>query len=169
MFKSSPYIYHLCSGSDRLRYRHFVCSYSLHVGALTQIIGGCGGALFMSWLLAAHSLMTEKISRRGQAVRHTLDIILTSFQQVLKEYSADLYEVILIKDVMKKDTLCFATSTSVKELKVLGHDFITHTHPFRSKCHNLRIPHPNSTSSKCKFQLSHQMASLLVWSPWSLF
>ncbi|HEX5473994.1 MAG TPA: chloride channel protein [Vicinamibacterales bacterium] len=52
--------------------------------SLLPLLGGCTASFFISSLMMRHSIMTEKIARRGQ--------------RVLGEYSVDYLDTILVKD-----------------------------------------------------------------------
>jgi CIC family chloride channel protein len=61
-------------------------------------------ALLTSWLVMPHSIMTEKIARRGRSV--------------VEHYGADFKDVVLVADVMNSVLASVRETDTVQNLKV---------------------------------------------------
>jgi len=65
------------------------------------LMGGCGVAYFLSYVLMKNSIMTEKIARRGRVIP--------------SEYSADHLEHVLVCDVGLRDVVVIPSEQRIKE------------------------------------------------------
>jgi chloride channel protein, CIC family len=72
--------------------------------ALLPLLGGCAVAYLISCALMKHSIMTEKIARRGRPVP--------------SEYATDYLEQVLVRDVALRDVVTLRTSQLVEEVRV---------------------------------------------------
>ncbi len=70
---------------------------------LLPLLGGCGAAYLVSCLLMKHSIMTEKIARRGV--------------RVPSEYAADYLEQVLVKDVALRTIVMLRSTQRVGEIR----------------------------------------------------
>jgi CBS domain-containing protein len=66
---------------------------------LLPLLAGCASAYLMSLLLSRNSIMTEKLSRRGTAVR--------------TEYAVDHLSHVMVRDVATKDVISLAADDTV--------------------------------------------------------
>ncbi len=85
---------------------------------LLPLLGGCCGAYLISCVLAKHSIMTEKIARRGRPVP--------------TDYSADYLSRVLVRDIGCKPVITLDAKRTVADVRRwLGeHDGAPHHHGF---------------------------------------
>src|SRR4029078_5319979 len=69
---------------------------------LLPLLGGCTAAYLISSLLMRHTIMTEKIERRGV--------------RVIGEYSADFLEQTLVRDFAASPVVTLAAAQSMAEV-----------------------------------------------------
>ena len=70
---------------------------------LMPLLGGCTAAFLISSLLMRHTIMTEKIARRGG--------------RVLAEYSADYLNQVLVKDTATRDVVALSADDTLEEVR----------------------------------------------------
>jgi H+/Cl- antiporter ClcA len=70
---------------------------------LLPLLGGCGAAYLVSCLLMKHSIMTEKIARRGV--------------RVPSEYAADYLDQVLVRDVAVRPVVTLRSTLTVGEVR----------------------------------------------------
>ena len=70
---------------------------------LLPLLGGCTASFFFSALLMRHSIMTEKIARRGQ--------------RVLGEYSVDFLDTLLVRDCCARPAVSLAAHRPLSEVR----------------------------------------------------
>ena len=70
---------------------------------LLPLLAGCSAAYLVSLMLAPHSIMTEKLARRGRIVR--------------TEYSVDVLSQTLVRDVGVKPVTCVEGSKTVDQIR----------------------------------------------------
>lgn len=70
---------------------------------LLPLLGGCSAAYMISALMMRHSIMTEKLARRGV--------------RVPEEYSADFLDQILVKEAASRKIVTLAASQSLEEAR----------------------------------------------------
>jgi CBS domain-containing protein len=70
---------------------------------LLPLLGGCTASYFISSLMMRHSIMTEKIARRGQ--------------RVLGEYSVDFLDTVLVKERVKKPAIVLQADRLVTDVR----------------------------------------------------
>ena len=70
---------------------------------LLPLLGGCSAAYLVSCLLMKHSIMTEKIARRGV--------------RVPSEYAADFLEQVLVRDVALRKVVTLEAGRTVAEIR----------------------------------------------------
>jgi CBS domain-containing protein len=70
---------------------------------LLPLLGGCTASFFFSALLMRHSIMTEKIARRGQ--------------RVLGEYSVDFLDTLLVRDCCARPAVSLAADRPLSEVR----------------------------------------------------
>ena len=70
---------------------------------LLPLLGGCTASFFFSALLMRHSIMTEKIARRGQ--------------RVLGEYSVDFLDTLLVRDCCARPPVSLAADRPLSEVR----------------------------------------------------
>ena len=71
---------------------------------LLPLLGGCAAAYLVSCALMKHSIMTEKIARRGRPVP--------------SEYSADYLEQVLVRDVALREVVTLRASDTIESARV---------------------------------------------------
>jgi CBS domain-containing protein len=71
--------------------------------SLLPLLGGCTSAFLISSLLMRHTIMTEKIARRGA--------------RVLAEYSTDFLDQVLVKDAATRDVVALAADDSLADVR----------------------------------------------------
>ena len=81
----------------------FVFETTLQPLGLLPLLGGCSAAYLISALMMRHSIMTEKLARRGI--------------RVPEEYSADFLDQILVKDAASKQVVTLAATQSLREAR----------------------------------------------------
>ncbi|MGH7215466.1 MAG: CBS domain-containing protein, partial [Tepidisphaeraceae bacterium] len=70
---------------------------------LLPLIGGCAGAYLVSALLMRHSIMTEKIARRGV--------------RVPAEYHADFLDSVLVRDAAARDVVTLRSDQTLEDAR----------------------------------------------------
>jgi CBS domain-containing protein len=70
---------------------------------LLPLLGGCTASFFFSALLMRHSIMTEKIARRGQ--------------RVLGEYSVDFLDTLLVRDCCARPPVSLLADRPLSEVR----------------------------------------------------
>jgi CBS domain-containing protein len=70
---------------------------------LLPLLGGCTASFFISAMLMRHSIMTEKIARRGQ--------------RVLGEYSVDFLDTLLVRDCCARPAVSIAAERPLAEIR----------------------------------------------------
>src|SRR6185436_16346230 len=70
---------------------------------LLPLLGGCSAAYLVSCLLMKHSIMTEKISRRGV--------------RVPSEYAADYLEQVLVRDAALREVVTLTATQTVADTR----------------------------------------------------
>src|SRR5690606_5830981 len=70
---------------------------------LLPLLAGCSAAYLVMLLLMRHSIMTEKLARRGAAVR--------------TEYALDFLSQILVRDVMSRDLVTLRADQPLGEVR----------------------------------------------------
>jgi H+/Cl- antiporter ClcA/CBS domain-containing protein len=70
---------------------------------LLPLLGGCTASFFISALLMRHSIMTEKIARRGQ--------------RVLGEYSVDFLDTLLVRDQCARPAIVLDAARRVADVR----------------------------------------------------
>ena len=70
---------------------------------LLPLLGGCTASFFISAMLMRHSIMTEKIARRGQ--------------RVLGEYSVDFLDTLLVRDCCARPPVSLAADRPLAEVR----------------------------------------------------
>ena len=70
---------------------------------LLPLLGGCTASFFISAMLMRHSIMTEKIARRGQ--------------RVLGEYSVDFLDTLLVRDCCAQPPVSLAADRPLAEVR----------------------------------------------------
>ncbi len=81
----------------------FVFETTLQPLGLLPLLGGCSAAYLISALMMRHSIMTEKLARRGV--------------RVPEEYSADFLDQILVKDAASRQVVTLAATRSLREAR----------------------------------------------------
>lgn len=71
--------------------------------SLLPLLGGCTSAFLISSLLMRHTIMTEKIARRGA--------------RVLAEYSTDFLDQVLVKDAAIRNVVALAADDSLADVR----------------------------------------------------
>jgi CBS domain-containing protein len=93
----------------------FAFEITLQPLGLLPLLGGCSAAYLISALLMKHSIMTEKLARRGV--------------RVPEEYSADFLDQILVKEAASKQVVTLGAGQSLGEARrwiEAGADGATH-------------------------------------------
>ena len=93
----------------------FAFEITLQPLGLLPLLGGCSAAYLLSALMMKHSIMTEKLARRGV--------------RVPEEYSADFLDQILVKEAASKQVVTLDASRSLGETRKwieAGADGATH-------------------------------------------
>ncbi|WP_257305309.1 chloride channel protein [Geothrix campi] len=93
----------------------FAFEITLQPLGLLPLLGGCSAAYLISALLMKHSIMTEKLARRGV--------------RVPEEYSADFLDQILVKEAASKQVVTLGAGQSLGEARTwieAGADGATH-------------------------------------------
>jgi len=81
---------------------------SFRIEALAAVIGGCVFSLILSWLFMEHSLLTEKLVRRGETV--------------IEDYSFNLFQRVFVKAAMKREVSIAHSNTRISTfLEMLSH------------------------------------------------
>ena len=70
---------------------------------LLPLLGGCTAAYLVSWLLMRHTIMTEKIARRGV--------------RVPSEYAADFLDHVLVRDHATRDVVTLKASDEIGDVR----------------------------------------------------
>jgi CBS domain-containing protein len=70
---------------------------------LLPLLGGCTASFFISSLMMRHSIMTEKIARRGG--------------RALGEYSVDYLDTVLVKDAATWDVVTLSSADTLAEVR----------------------------------------------------
>jgi CIC family chloride channel protein len=81
----------------------FAFEITLQPLSLLPLLGGCSASYLVSMLLMKHSIMTEKIARRGVSVPH--------------EYSADRLEHVLVGSVASKPVVTLVATQTVADVR----------------------------------------------------
>jgi chloride channel protein, CIC family len=71
--------------------------------SLLPLLGGCTAAFLISSLMMRHTIMTEKIARRGV--------------RVIAEYSADYLDQVLVKDAASKEVVALAADDTLASIR----------------------------------------------------
>ncbi|HTQ40687.1 MAG TPA: chloride channel protein [Pirellulales bacterium] len=71
--------------------------------SLVPLLGGCAASYLVASLLTKHSLMTEKVTRRGVAAP--------------SEFTPDLLQQVLVRDVAAKKVIALRDTQTVKEVR----------------------------------------------------
>ncbi|MGA3210018.1 MAG: chloride channel protein, partial [Terriglobales bacterium] len=71
--------------------------------SLLPLLGGCTAAFLISSLLMRHTIMTEKIARRGA--------------RVLTEYAADYLDQVLVRDAATRDVVALAADDTLESVR----------------------------------------------------
>jgi CBS domain-containing protein len=71
--------------------------------SLLRLLGGCTAAFLISSLLMRHTIMTEKIARRGA--------------RVLTEYAADYLDQVLVRDAATRDVVALAADDTLESVR----------------------------------------------------
>jgi len=70
---------------------------------LLPLLGGCASAYLVSCLMMQHSIMTEKIARRGV--------------RVVGEYSADFLEQLIVRDVARNSVVTLSAQDPLEKVR----------------------------------------------------
>src|SRR5882724_2445599 len=70
---------------------------------LLPLLGGCTASYLVSSLFMRHTIMTEKIARRGVCVP--------------AEYEADFLDQVLVRDMMSKNVVALFAGQTVQEIR----------------------------------------------------
>jgi chloride channel protein, CIC family len=81
----------------------FAFETTLQPNGILPLLGGCGAAYLVSGLLMQHSIMTEKIERRGV--------------RVPSEYGIDVFEKILVRESANYDVVSLGSGQTLREVR----------------------------------------------------
>jgi H+/Cl- antiporter ClcA/CBS domain-containing protein len=100
----------LFAGASRALLASIVFAFetTLQPMGLLPLLGGCTAAYLISSLGMRHTIMTEKIARRGV--------------RVPAEYGADFFDQVLVRDAATKDVVTLAASDTIEKVRSWLHE-----------------------------------------------